>query len=134
MSREWRQFVAGARSWSIPTRVRHAESNGLLERMHRTHRHEGRFGTDPGSYELAVEAMSRFARFTNNDRPHSALHYLCPADVHYGDPEALRARREEGRRAAERARAVYWAAGSSILHGACAAVGSTTDAAGGRAP
>ncbi len=47
-----------------------------MERRHRTHRHEGPFGYDPGSCGVAARATSRFARLTNYDRLRSALRQL----------------------------------------------------------
>ena len=49
LSQEWRSFVEGAGVTDIKTRVAHPESNGWLERLHRTHREEG----------LAGELLSR---------------------------------------------------------------------------
>ncbi len=38
-------------------------STGALERLHRTHRTEGPFGADPGSYEAAVAQMQQYVYF-----------------------------------------------------------------------
>ena len=40
LSAEWRRFVEGAGVTDIRTRVAHPQSNGRLERLHRTHREE----------------------------------------------------------------------------------------------
>ncbi len=49
-SHEWRNFVKGAGMTDIKTRIAHPESNGRVERLHRTHRHvladAGRRGLD----------------------------------------------------------------------------------------
>ena len=41
ISREWRDFVMGAGITDIKTGIAHPESNGRLERLHRTHREAG---------------------------------------------------------------------------------------------
>jgi transposase InsO family protein len=41
ISGEWRIFIEGADVTDIKTRGNHSQSNGRLERLHRTHREEG---------------------------------------------------------------------------------------------
>ena len=41
ISVEWRRFIEAAGVTDIPTRVAHPQSNGIVERLHRTHREEG---------------------------------------------------------------------------------------------
>jgi putative transposase len=43
VSHEWRSYTDAVGLRRVPTRLRHPESNGVLERLHRTHRAEGPF-------------------------------------------------------------------------------------------
>ena len=108
LSAEWRAFIAGAGVTDIKTRVAHPESNGRLERLHRTHREEGLTEEVVDTYYRALDAMASWSDYYNYQRPHSALKYLCPADYYRGDPEARLAERERKLVQAAEARKTYW--------------------------
>ncbi len=108
LSAEWRAFVAGAGVTDIKTRVAHPESNGRLERLHRTHREEGLTEEDLSAYHKALDAMARWSDYYNYERPHSALKYLRPIDYYRGDPEARLAERERKLAQAVESRSAYW--------------------------
>jgi transposase InsO family protein len=108
LSAEWRAFVAGAGVTDIKTRVAHPESNGRLERLHRTHREEGLSEEDLSVYYKALDAMAGWSDYYNYQRPHSALKYLRPIDYYRGDPEARLAERERKLAQATEARKAYW--------------------------
>jgi transposase InsO family protein len=75
--------VAAARQFALAhpkTRIAHPESNGRLERLHRTHREEGLTEEVLVAYHQAPEAMTNWSDYYNYRRPHTALKYLCPAD------------------------------------------------------
>ncbi len=108
LSAEWRAFVAGAGLTDIRTRVAHPESNGRLERLHRTHREEGLTEEDLSAYHKALEAMARWSHYYNYERPHSALKYLCPVDYYRGDPEARLEERARKLAHGVEARRTYW--------------------------
>lgn len=108
LSAEWRAFVQAAGVTDIKTRVAHPQSNGRLERLHRTHREEGLTGEALSDYYRALEAMAGWSRYYNYERPHSALKYLCPVDYYRGDPEARLAEREGKLVQAAEARKAYW--------------------------
>lgn len=108
ISREWRTFVTLAGVGDIRTRVAHPESNGRLERLHRTHREEGLIGEDLTVYAQGVAALTRWQDYYNHRRPHSALRYLRPVDYYRGDPEARLAERRQKLQHALVARQTYW--------------------------
>lgn len=108
LSTEWRRFVEGAGVTDIRTRVAHPQSNGRLERLHRTHREEGLTEEDLGDYYRALEGMGRWSHYYNYKRPHSALKCLRPADYYRGDPAARLAEREQKLVQALEARGQYW--------------------------
>lgn len=107
LSAEWRSLVGGADVTDILTRVAHPESNGVVERLHRTHREEA-FDVEPEDYYHAVTLMTEHAAFYNNQRPHSALRYLCPVDYYRGNPEARLAERRRKLAEALQRRRQYW--------------------------
>lgn len=108
LSVEWHTFIAGAAVTDIRTRVAHPESNGRLERLHRTHREEGLTEEDLRDYYRALDGMARWSLYYNYKRPHSALRYLRPVDYYRGDPAARLAERERKMAQALAAREQYW--------------------------
>jgi transposase InsO family protein len=108
ISREWRAFVSLAGAGDIRTRVAHPESNGRLERLHRTHREEGLIDEELTNYAQAVAVLRRWHDYYNNRRPHSALRYLRPVDYYRGDPEARLAERRQKLQRALAIRQTYW--------------------------
>ncbi len=108
LSHEWRMFITAAGITDVATRVAHPESNGVVERLHRTHREEGLVQEALGDYYSALDAMAAWGQYYNYERPHSALDYLCPVDYYRGDPAARLAERQQKLRQAAQARALYW--------------------------
>lgn len=108
LSAEWRTFIEGAGVTDIKTRVAHPQSNGRLERLHRTHREEGLTEEALQAYHQALEAMTSWSGYYNHRRPHTALKYLCPVDYYRGDPEARLAEREHKLVEAVQSRKAYW--------------------------
>ncbi len=108
ISRAWRDFIAGAGVTDIFTRAAHPQSNGLVERLHRTHREEGLDGEALTDYYRALGTMAGWGDYYNHRRPHSALHYLRPVDYYRGDPEARLAGRQRKLVQAVEARKAYW--------------------------
>lgn len=108
ISREWRMFVTLAGAGDIKTRVAHPESNGRIERLHRTHREEGLIDEDITNYGKAQAALARWHDYYNNRRPHSALRYLRPVDYYRGDPEGRLAERRQKLQHGFTARQLYW--------------------------
>jgi len=108
VSAEWHRFVTSAGVTDIKTRVAHPESNGRLERLHRTHREEGLTDDDQKSYYAACDGMTRWAAYYNPERPHSSLDYLYTVDYYRGDPAARLAKRQEKLAQASTQRRLYW--------------------------
>ncbi len=104
LSREWRKFVQHHGIPSIRTRIAHPESNGRVERIHRTHRTEALIQTSDWSIERTRKEMEKWIDFYNHRRPHCALHGLPPVVYYLGDPEAALAQREHFVKAASQAR------------------------------
>lgn len=108
VSKEWRTFATHHGLPSIRIRVRHPQSNGKVERLHRTHREEGLLGSSHWDAHQARVEIARWADVYNRHRPHSALCGLPPVVYYLGDPDAALAQRDHFVRAQAQARANYW--------------------------
>jgi transposase InsO family protein len=94
VAKEWREVMRHFELDEIPTRVRHPESNGRIERYHRSVREEAFGDSDVENFYQAKDLLARWVRYYNEERLHSALKYLRPADYYRGNPEALLAERK----------------------------------------
>ncbi len=108
ISHEWHNFIEGAEVTDIKTRIAHPESNGRLERLHRTHREEGLTEEALTGYYAALDAMERWGKYYNHKRPHSAIRYLVPADYYRGNPDDRISERNEKLVQAVEMRQTYW--------------------------
>lgn len=116
VSAQFTQYLRASGLSHSRTRVGHPQSNGKYERWNQTAKVEcvrrmalgGR--DDPGALEEAQQVMARYVTHYNTARPHSALHYLTPADYLLGPAhvEARLAARADAYRAAATARRTYW--------------------------
>ena len=89
ISREFRQLIKQHTLVDIKTMRRHPESNGLIERYHRTFREEGIGDQLLPNYYDACELITKWVYYYNNHRLHSAIEYLRPIDYYRGEPEKL---------------------------------------------
>ncbi len=94
VAREWRQMVVHFGLVDIAIRVRHPESNGRIERYHRSVREEGLGDTEPKDLYEARQLVADWVDFYNNQRLHAGLQYLRPVDYYRHDPYALLGERQ----------------------------------------
>jgi transposase InsO family protein len=93
----------------------HPQSNGKIERFHRTLKTEH---TRRSAYVDDVDARVRMALwlgYYNSERLHSAIGYLTPDDVFYGRKESRLAERREKLHNARIKRVEYWKAKAANL-------------------
>lgn len=105
---EWKRFVESAPVTSIATRIRHPESNGVVERLHRTHREEGIGPVQPQSYYEAIDTLKQWQTFYNAVRPHSAVRYFPPEVYYRGNPDQALKQREDKLVKAASERRAFW--------------------------
>jgi len=94
LAKEWREVIRHFELEEIPIRVRHPESNGRIERYHRSVREEALGDRELEDLYQARDLLRRWVSYYNHERLHSALNYLRPVDYYEGDPEALLAERK----------------------------------------
>lgn len=99
-SKDFRGLVRDFDLEHIRIRTYHPESNGKVERFHRSTR-EVLEEKDLPNLGKAREIIGRWIEFYNRNRLHAGLNYLSPAEYWAGNPEA---RLEERREKLERAR------------------------------
>jgi transposase InsO family protein len=107
VAKEWREVMRYFEVEEIPIRARHPESNGRIERYHRSVREEAFGDTEVEDLYRARDLLADWVRYYNEERLHSALEYLRPVDYYLGNPQALLAERKRKlREAAARRREV----------------------------
>ena len=89
VSKEWREVIRHFELEEIPIRVRHPESNGRIERYHRSVREEAFGDREVEDLYQARDLLRQWVKYYNEERLHSALNYLRPVDYYEGNPEAL---------------------------------------------
>lgn len=95
IAKDWREVIRHFELEEIPTRVRHPESNGRIERYHRSVREEAFADRAAEDYYQARDLLEEWVTYYNEERLHSALNYLRPVDYYRGNPEALLAERKK---------------------------------------
>jgi putative transposase len=102
---EFKDLVKRFELEHIRIRTYHPESNGTLERYHRSTR-EALANTELQNLSKARELIGRWVEHYNESRLHAGLGYLPPAEYYRGDPQARFAERKaklaQGRRERER--------------------------------
>ena len=102
---EFKDLVKRFEIEHIRIRTYHPESNGTLERFHRSTR-EALAEEELGNLSRARELIGRWVEHYNESRLHAGLGYLAPAEYYRGDPEQRFSERkvklEQGRSERER--------------------------------
>jgi len=90
------------------TSANHPQSNGKLERFHRTLKTEHIRRASYLEYHDACIRLAEWIAYYNSERLHSAIWYLTPNDVFYGRTAKRLAERKEKLHAAFIKRQEYW--------------------------
>jgi len=104
IARDFKEFIVTCGMTHVRTSPYYPQSNGKLERYHRTIKADGIRPNTPLSLEDARRIVARFVRHYNEVRLHSALQYIAPADKLAGRAEVILAAREARLAAAREAR------------------------------
>lgn len=101
VNRDFERVIRERALRGIRTRVHHPQSNGRVERYHRSVREEAVGDPAPQSYAGAVAQITEWVRFYNEERLHAGLGYLAPTVFYKGGDEAERRTTERVRKLAE---------------------------------
>jgi transposase InsO family protein len=100
---EFKELVRRFALENIRIRTYHPESNGLVERFHRSTR-EALSDQAIANLSQARTIIAAWIREYNDERLHAGLGYLTPATYYRGDPAAQRAARQQKLEQAQRTR------------------------------
>ena len=103
VAREFKDFIREAGMTHVRTSPYYPQSNGKIERWHKTMKADAIRVTPPESLAEARRVVERFVAHYNGDRLHSAIGYVTPNDVLAGRQTAIWAERD---RKLEEARAL----------------------------
>ena len=104
-SKDFRALLKEFSLKDIKTRIRHPESNGVIERFHRSLREEGLSEKQLSDKYKAFEAIENWVYYYNNHRLHASLKYLRPVDYLFEQSaELLQKRREKLKKASKKRR------------------------------
>jgi transposase InsO family protein len=104
IARDFKEFIALSGMTHVRTSPYYPQSNGKLERYHRTLKADGIRSNTPLSLEDARRTVERFVRHYNEVRLHGAIQYITPADKLAGRAETILAARDAKLAAAREAR------------------------------
>ena len=90
VSREFKQYLRENRISHSRARPRHPQSNGKLERFHRSLKEECIRRNGMGTLDEARAIVARYVEEYNTRRPHASLNYLTPADYLQGPKQISR--------------------------------------------
>jgi len=108
ISKDFRELTRLLEIDHVFTSPGHPQSNGKLERFHRTLKSEHVRTSAYFNYEDAKERIGKWIEYYNGNRLHAALYYLPPDDVFNGLKENRLAERRNKMYAAIINRRSYW--------------------------
>ncbi len=104
IAKDFKEFIRASGMTHVRTSPFYPQSNGKLERYHKTIKSECIRVKTLLSLEDARTAVANFVSDYNNKRLHSSIGYLTPNDKLHGRAEAIHAERDEKLAAARAAR------------------------------
>ena len=104
IARDFKEFIALSGMTHVRTSPYYPQSNGKLERYHRTIKANGIRPNTPPSLDDGRRTVSNFVNHYNTARLHGAIQYITPADKLAGRAEAILAGRDAKLAAAREAR------------------------------
>ena len=94
IARDFKVFIREAGMTHVRTSPYYPQSNGKLERFHRTIKHDAIRRFDPSDPEQARQVIARFVDHYNQVRLRSAVGYVTPADMLAGREREIWAERD----------------------------------------
>lgn len=94
IAREFKQFIQACGMSHVRTSPGYPQSNGKLERWHKTVKGEAIRPQTPLTLEEARRVVAKFVRYYNQVRLHSAIGYVTPEAQLTGQDQLIRAERQ----------------------------------------
>ena len=94
ISNDFKQFIRISGMTHVRTSPYYPQSNGKIERYHRTIKSDCIRPLTPLSLEEARRVVTNFVMTYNNERLHSAIGYVTPADMMAGRAKAIHEQRD----------------------------------------
>lgn len=110
IANDFKAFIRFHGMTHVRTSPYYPESNGKLERYHKTMKSECIRPETPLSLDDALRSMERFVNRYNRERLHAAIGYVTPWDMLHGRQAAIHAERDRKLEAARQHRAELRAA------------------------
>lgn len=104
IAKEFKEFVKTKGMTHVRTSPYYPQSNGKIERFHKSLKHECIRPRTPVSLADAQGVVDRYIDYYNTTRLHSAIGYITPADMLGGRAEAVRNERRRKLKAAQEKR------------------------------
>ncbi len=106
IAKDFKEFIRISGMTHVKTSPYYPQSNGKLERYHRTIKSTCIRANTPLSLDDCQRLVTDFVDRYNNVRLHSSIGYITPADKLYGRAEAIQAQRDAKLAAARQARKI----------------------------
>jgi putative transposase len=94
IARDFKEYIRISGMTHVRTSPYYPQSNGKLERFHRTIKSDAIRPSSPSSAEAARQVVTRFVEHYNGVRLHSAIGYITPNDFVAGRSKAIWAERD----------------------------------------
>lgn len=108
VSKDFKKLISELELSETASGICHPQSNGKLERFHRTLKEKHVRQTPYYSVEDARAKIGAWISYYNNERLHGTIGYLTPSEVYDGKKEARLAERREKLYNADKLRQEYW--------------------------
>jgi transposase InsO family protein len=105
IAKDFKEFIRLTGMTHVRTAPFYPQSNGKLERYHKTIKSDAIRPGQPASLDEARALVARFVEHYNNVRLHSAIGYIAPADFLAGRAKQIHAERDRRLEAARELRA-----------------------------
>ena len=105
---EFKKFIAENGLSHVKTSVAYPQSNGKIERFHKTIKTECIREKLPVDLKEAKRVIERYIDYYNYERLHSAIGYVTPYDKLKGNAELIQNRRKQKLALARRARKLFY--------------------------
>lgn len=104
VAKDFKEFIRLAGMTHVRTSPHYPQSNGKIERWHKTLKGDALRLSAPGSLEQARATVTDFVHHYNHVRLHSAIGYITPQDFLDGRSQVIWAERDRKLQAARQAR------------------------------